>query len=87
MIKVSGRVFVALRKEKSVSASPLYHAVTPYCRLALCGNEPGASSQWTEPPAGLVTCPACLDRLSRLARPGRAGAISRRPLLAAPPPG
>lgn len=71
MIEVAGRVFVALRREKSVSAFPIYHAVTPHCRPALCGHEPGASSRWAKPPASHVTCSVCLDRLSRLVDPSR----------------
>ncbi len=62
------RVFVALRKARPSSRgwSPVYHAVTPHCRMALCAAEPGAWSGWAEPPAEAVTCPACLKRLTRL---------------------
>ena len=74
MIEVMGRAFVALRTEKS--AAPVYHAVTPHCRPALCGIEPGASSQWAEPPAAHVTCPVCLQRLSRLAKPAALAAAT-----------
>jgi hypothetical protein len=58
---------VSLRKDGHVGVgSPVYHAVTPYARPALCGTEPGARSRWGEPPATAVTCPACLQRLERL---------------------
>jgi len=67
------RTFVALCKAGG-SGRPrpaaVYHAVTPHCRMALCADEPGAGSRWTEPPAGAITCPACLRRLERLARGG-----------------
>ena len=62
----SGRNFVALRKAGRSGRSPVYHAVTPYCRMALCADEPGAGSGWAEPPAQRVTCPNCLRRLTRL---------------------
>ena len=83
----AGRVFVALRKSGHVSQSrsPVFHAVTPNCRMSLCADEPGAGSGWAEPPAATVTCPACLRRLARLGRtaerggglasPGRAAAF------------
>lgn len=63
-----GRVFVALRKAGRTPAGqqPIYHAVTPYCRPALCSTEPGPRSGWAEPPVAAVTCPACLVRLARL---------------------
>jgi hypothetical protein len=69
-ITESGRVFVALRKAGRVSPrrTPVYHAVTPFCRMALCASEPGASSRWAEPPAEHVTCPVCLGRLARLCK-------------------
>jgi hypothetical protein len=71
-ISRSGRTFVALRKAgRPQSGEPAYHAVTPYCRMALCAAEPGASSQWAEPPAERVTCAICLKRLERLAQLGR----------------
>lgn len=62
------RVFVALRKvgARAGEARPVYHAVTPCCRMALCAQEPGGRSGWAEPPAREVTCPACLKRLARL---------------------
>ena len=62
------RVFVALRKAGRVlrGAAAIYHAVTPYCRPALCAGEPGAGSEWAEPPGATVTCPACFRRLERL---------------------
>jgi hypothetical protein len=69
MIHAAGRMFVALRKAKSTparAAKAVYHAVTPSCRPALCGNEPGPSSQWVEPPGDRVTCPVCLQRLAAL---------------------
>lgn len=67
-IVLSGRTFVALRKSGRTNKGrqPVYHAVTPQCRMALCAVEPGAGSDWTESPAGDVTCPACLKRLARL---------------------
>ena len=38
---VADRIFVALRKGGGISGRrPLYHAVTPYCRMALCSAEP-----------------------------------------------
>lgn len=63
-----GRVFVALRKSGHVasSRSRVFHAVTPYCRMSLCADEPGPGSHWAEPPGQHVTCAACLRRLSRL---------------------
>ncbi len=66
------RVFVALRKSGHVSnsRSPVFHAVTPYCRMSLCADEPGPGSGWAEPPAEHVTCAACLRRLDRLRRQG-----------------
>ena len=67
-ITVANRTFVALRKvgRPGPGRSPVYHAVTPHCRIALCATEPGTRSQWAEPPAADVTCAACLIRLSRL---------------------
>ena len=62
----SGRTFVALRKAGRSGRSPVYHAVTPHCRIALCAEEPGAGSGWAEPPAEQVTCLNCLRRLNRL---------------------
>jgi hypothetical protein len=61
-------VFVALRKGGRIAAGrqPVFHAVTPHCRIALCSEEPGARSGWAEPPASEVTCPICLKRLARL---------------------
>ena len=50
----NGRVFVALRKygtRLSGGRPPIYHAVTPNCRIALCCDEPGSRSSWAEPPA------------------------------------
>lgn len=63
------RVFVALRKSGRVlpGARPVFHAVTPYCRMSLCADEPGAGSYWAELPGEDVTCRACLRRLRRLA--------------------
>jgi hypothetical protein len=62
------RTFIALHKAGRISRgrSRVYHAVTPHCRIALCSDEPGASSGWAEPPGNGVTCPACLERLQRL---------------------
>jgi hypothetical protein len=63
------RVFVALRKagrHRRGDHSPVYHAVTPHSRMALCAKEPGAWSGWAEPPGQAVTCPVCLKRLARL---------------------
>jgi hypothetical protein len=67
-IERNGRLFVALRKNGTLRAGlePVYHAVTPHCRIALCSDEPGVRSGWAEPPARGVTCPACLKRLARL---------------------
>jgi hypothetical protein len=67
-ITASGRSFVALRKARraTLGRAPVYHAVTPHCRMALCANEPGAASGWAEPPAEYVTCSECLRRLARL---------------------
>src|SRR5438270_21092 len=49
---VADRIFVPLRKAGGISTgNPLYHAVTPYCRIALCSTEPGVRSGWAEPPA------------------------------------
>ena len=64
-----GRVFVPLRKlgRATPGRSPVFHAVTPYCRMALCQAEPGAGSGWAEPPSERVTCQACLARLARMA--------------------
>jgi hypothetical protein len=66
-IQLGARFFVALRKDGHVgNGSPVYHAVTPYTRPALCGTEPGTRSRWAEPPATAVTCLTCLRRLERL---------------------
>ena len=64
----ANRIFVALRKDGRAprGKSPVFHAVTPHCRMALCADEPGASSGWAEPPAEHVTCTACLRRLALL---------------------
>ncbi len=47
------RTFVALRKAGRAGARaerrPVYHAVTPHCRMALCAVEPGAWLEWAEP--------------------------------------
>lgn len=63
-----GRVFLALRKSGRVSSGrkPVFHAVTPFCRMSLCADEPGPRSSWAEPPSHRVTCLACLKRLERL---------------------
>jgi hypothetical protein len=66
-IKRGERVFVALRKERlPPRGNPVFHAVTPHYRVALCSEEPGPRSQWAEPPAPAVTCPKCLQRLEDL---------------------
>ena len=64
----AGRTFVALCKagRSTRPSSPLYHAVTPGCRMALCSEEPGAGSDWAKPPGERVTCLVCLRRLARL---------------------
>ena len=64
------RSFVALRKARHPTAGhlPVYHAVTPHCRMTPCAVEPGAGSGWAELPAQAVTCPACLKRLARMQR-------------------
>ena len=51
---------------KTPGTRPVYHAVSPYCRMALCSVEPGGGSGWAEPPAAEVTCPKCRERLERL---------------------
>ena len=69
VIVASGREFVALRKSasrESLEHPSAYHAVTPFCRIALCCTEPGVKSGWAEPPAAHVTCRECLRRLTRL---------------------
>ncbi|HET8997642.1 MAG TPA: hypothetical protein VFN42_13320 [Acetobacteraceae bacterium] len=75
-----GRRFRAVCKTGGMRAGtqkPVFHAVTPDCRIALCGAEPGPRSAWGEP-AGAVTCPACLTRLSRLqGAPRQAGQPNR----------
>jgi hypothetical protein len=74
MIVEAGRAFVALRKDGpgyAAGRAPMYHAVTPHCRMALCATEPGAGSTWAEPPSGFVTCRACLRRLDRLRSGGQ----------------
>ena len=70
----AGRVFVALRKSGHVSSSRsrVFHAVTPFCRMSLCADEPGPGSHWAEPPGQQITCPACLRRLARLGGERRA---------------
>src|SRR6476646_3428728 len=67
-IQRSDRLFVALRKQGPTprGRAPLFHAVTPNCRIALCCAEPGTSSEWAEPPAAAVTCRQCLRRLEKL---------------------
>jgi hypothetical protein len=68
MTAAEERRFVALRRARRPTAgrSPVYHAVTPFCRMALCAVEPGAGSSWAEPPGAAVTCPACLKRLAKI---------------------
>jgi hypothetical protein len=67
-IERRGRVFVALRKDgtRNAGGRPVYHAVAPHCRMALCSQEPGSRSGWAEPPVRTVTCQACLKRLARM---------------------
>src|ERR1700722_3288144 len=68
-IKYVQREFVALRRATvtySDARKPVFHAVTPFCRIALCSAEPGVKSGWAEPPANQVTCHECLRRLTRL---------------------
>ena len=76
----SGRTFVARRKARGNGrdAKPIYHAITPGCRMALCSDEPGAGSDWAEPPGEGVICPMCLRRLARLGGPVRAVDERRR---------
>ena len=74
LLKSMGRYFMAVRKTGGIRAGqqkPVFHAVTPECRMALCGAEPGPRSAWSEP-SDAVTCPACLARLARLQVPGTA---------------
>jgi hypothetical protein len=69
IITQHGRIFYALRKDgPSRGHTPVYHAVSPHCRVALCCAEPGVQSGWAEPPASRVTCAACKRRLERLER-------------------
>lgn len=63
-----GRHFVAVCKTGGPRGSrhlPVFHAVTPECRIALCGAEPAPRSGWAAP-STQVTCPNCLTRLARL---------------------
>jgi hypothetical protein len=70
-ITEAGRTFFALRKDGPLRGrAPVYHAVSPYCRVALCSSEPGVQSGWAEPPADRVTCPVCQRRLERLRKTG-----------------
>jgi len=64
----TGRTFTARRKagRGMPGRMPIYHAVTPGCRMALCATEPGAGSRWEENAGPAVTCPKCLARLGRL---------------------
>ena len=73
---------MALRKAGHANASPVYHTVTGFCRIALCATEPGTRSGWAEPPASHVTCPACLNRLSRLQQTTPRAATLRREVSA-----
>jgi hypothetical protein len=79
-ITISNRTFVALHKAgpRKPGRAPVYHAVTPQCRMALCAAEPGASTGWAEPPAAHVTCPECLRRLARLRSRDLAGQAVRQ---------
>jgi len=65
-ITIGSTTYYALRKGGRHNRRPIYHAVSPHCRMALCSTEPGYSSLWAEPPASEVTCAACRDRLQRL---------------------
>ena len=65
-ISIGPRVFYALRKNGRHHRRPIYHAVSPHCRMALCAAEPGMRSVWAEPPAHEITCPACRNKLQRL---------------------
>lgn len=69
-IIAADEIFVALCTEgtRRPGNTPVYHAVTPYCRIALCTAEPGVGSAWAEPPAKKVTCLNCLMRLADLER-------------------
>lgn len=68
LILRADRVFAARRKAgpPRPGRPPVFHAVTPNCRMALCADEPGAGSDWAGPAGPEVTCPACLRRLARL---------------------
>ena len=81
------RTFIALHKAGRISRgrSRVYHAVTPHCRIALCSDEPGASSGWAEPPGNGVTCPACLKAATPLG--GVSPATDRRGANGSPPLG
>ena len=48
LITRADRAFIALHKAGRISSGRerVYHAVTPHCRIALCSDEPGASSGW-----------------------------------------
>ncbi|WP_338663161.1 hypothetical protein VQH23_23865 [Pararoseomonas sp. SCSIO 73927] len=72
IITLADRTFVALRKagRPVPGRERVYHAVTPYCRPALCAEEPGNGSGWEEPPHHEVTCRKCLERLERLRHRG-----------------
>lgn len=74
LIDRMGRHFMVVRKAGGARVGghkPVYHAVTPACRIALCGAEPGPRSGWGEAGAE-VTCPGCRNRLARLqVRDGR----------------
>jgi hypothetical protein len=68
LITLGDRRFVALRRAGRARHPPVYHAVTPNARMALCTAEPGGRSDWVEPPGEAVTCTLCLTRLERLRR-------------------
>ena len=72
VLTVGDRAFVALRRAGRPNRPPVYHAVTPNVRMALCTTEPGGRSGWAEPPAQAVSCAACLTRLERLRRSAQA---------------
>ena len=89
MIIMAGRAFVARRRSRlnpRFLGAAVHHAVTPNCRPALCGAEPGASSWWAEPPGEAVTCPACLRRMQLLLRIESGAGVShtRRGQVAVP---
>jgi hypothetical protein len=69
IIEIQDRTFVALRLlgRRPPGTRPVFSAVSPNCRMALCSVEPGSSSGWAEPPAAEVTCQVCIQRVEKLA--------------------